>query len=89
MDIRVPLAKHGRDNRREENATRRGVEGAFDLNRGAKLETTGSRWTIRDRLLATLRGDKPNRPPFIDRLEIWYKCHTKAGTIPPELQGSR
>jgi len=51
------------------------------------MDTSGTRWTIRDRLLATLRGDKPDRPPFIDRLEIWYKYHIKAGTMPPEFRG--
>ena len=61
--------------------------GHSDLNGGAKMEAFDSRWTIRDRLLATLRGDKPDRPPFIDRLEIWYRCHINAGTMPPELRG--
>jgi hypothetical protein len=51
------------------------------------MEAFDSRWTIRDRLLATLRGDKPDRPPFIDRLEIWYNCHIMAGTMPQKLQG--
>jgi hypothetical protein len=29
-----------------------------------------------------LRGEKPDRLPFIDRLELWYSSHSRAGTLP-------
>ena len=43
--------------------------------------------TLRDSVVATLKGEKPNRLPFIDRLEIWYESHTHAGTLPEEFSG--
>jgi len=43
--------------------------------------------TLRDRVFATLKGEKPDCPPFIDRLEIWYESHTRAGTLPEEFSG--
>lgn len=42
---------------------------------------------MRDRVIATLKGEKLHRPPFIDRLELWYKSHTNAGTLPEEFRG--
>jgi hypothetical protein len=43
--------------------------------------------TLRDRVVATLKGEKPDCLPFIDRLEIWYESHTRAGTLPEEFSG--
>ena len=43
--------------------------------------------SIRSRMVKTLRGEKPDRPPFIDRLELWHKTHVRAGTLPEEFQG--
>jgi hypothetical protein len=34
------------------------------------------------RVLDTLTGNKPNRIPFIDRLELWYNGHRRRGTLP-------
>jgi uroporphyrinogen-III decarboxylase len=40
------------------------------------------------RVLAVLQGRKPDRIPFIDRLELWFTTHRRAGTLPAEfLQG--
>jgi hypothetical protein len=42
---------------------------------------------IRDRVVATLKGGKPDRLPFIHRMEMWYRTHTWAGTLPAEFWG--
>lgn len=38
-----------------------------------------------NRLLTTMRGGKPDRLPFVARMELWYSCHSRAGTLPPEF----
>jgi hypothetical protein len=43
--------------------------------------------SIRGRVLAVLQDKRPDRLPFIDRLEVWYACHSRAGTVPEEFQG--
>ncbi len=45
------------------------------------------KWTVYDRVVAILRGDKPDRLPFIDRLEIWHASHHRAGTLPKKFSG--
>jgi len=52
-----------------------------------KMESTSRKWTIHERVRAILEGEKPDRLPFIDRLEIWYKHHTRTGTLPGEFNG--
>ena len=42
--------------------------------------------TIRERVIATLEDRKPDRMPFIDRLEIWHKSQVRAGTLPAEYR---
>ena len=37
---------------------------------------------ISGRVRALLQGEKPDRLPFIDRLELWYSSHSRAGTLP-------
>lgn len=34
------------------------------------------------RVLSMLEGKKPDRIPFIDRMELWYSAHTLNGTLP-------
>ncbi len=46
-----------------------------------------ARMTIRQRVEAVLTGQKPDRLPFLDRLENWHRWHTRAGTLPPEYDG--
>jgi hypothetical protein len=41
---------------------------------------------IYSRVIATLRGDKPARLPFIDRMELWYSAHSRLGTLPEEFK---
>ncbi len=42
---------------------------------------------IYSRVIAVLKGERPDRLPFIDRLELWYTAHTRAGTLPDAFQG--
>ena len=41
--------------------------------------------TITERVLKALNGQTPERIPFVCRLDVWYACHQRAGTIPPEF----
>ena len=47
---------------------------------------TATRMSQRDRLLAVLAGEQPDRIPFIDRLEVWYDARTRTGTLPEEFR---
>jgi hypothetical protein len=38
------------------------------------------------RVSAVLRGEKPDRLPFIDRMELWYSSHSRLGTLPEEFK---
>ena len=41
---------------------------------------------IRERVLAILEGKKPDRLPFIDRLEIWYHSRLRSTILPEVFQ---
>jgi uncharacterized coiled-coil protein SlyX len=43
--------------------------------------------TDRERMLAAIRGEEPDRIPFVPRLEFWYRARKRSGTLPPELEG--
>jgi hypothetical protein len=43
--------------------------------------------TNRERVLAILRREMPDRIPWIPRLKLWYTAHQSAGTLPQELRG--
>jgi hypothetical protein len=43
--------------------------------------------TIHDRVTAVLQGEKPDRLPFIDRIEIWYRSKCQDGTLPQKFKG--
>ncbi len=45
---------------------------------------TGS---IRERFLAILNDQRPERIPFIDRMNFWYESHKMAGTLPQRYAG--
>jgi len=45
------------------------------------------KWTMRERVLAVMDGRMPDRLPFIDRIEIWYKGMLARGTMPPAYEG--
>jgi hypothetical protein len=40
----------------------------------------------RERILATIRGETPDRLPFVPRLEFWYRARCRSRTLPPELR---
>src|SRR5574341_2144283 len=41
---------------------------------------------MRQRALAVMQGEQPDRLPFITRLETWYKSHLRTGTLPVEFR---
>ena len=43
--------------------------------------------TEREKQLAALNGDSPDRIPWMPRLEIWYTARYLTGTLPPEFIG--
>lgn len=45
--------------------------------------------TERERQLAVLNGESPDRMSWMPRLEIWYTAHYLAGTLPEEFKGMR
>jgi hypothetical protein len=42
--------------------------------------------TDRERVLAAIAGEVPDRLPFVPRLEFWHRAHCRRGTLPPEVQ---
>jgi hypothetical protein len=42
---------------------------------------------IRSRVVAVLTGNKPDRLPFIDRMELWHTFHERLGTLPDQYRG--
>ena len=42
---------------------------------------------MKERVLAVLAGKQPDRLPFIDRIEIWYKGMQARGTMPQAYAG--
>ncbi|MDP6041004.1 MAG: hypothetical protein QGG64_20815, partial [Candidatus Latescibacteria bacterium] len=42
--------------------------------------------TERERILAIMNGQSPDRMPWIPRLLIWHRAHVRAGTLPEQLQ---
>lgn len=51
------------------------------------MEATNKEMSIHDRVVAILQGEKPDRIPFIDRMEFWYKNRVREGTMPQEFIG--
>lgn len=43
--------------------------------------------TIQERVTAVLQGRTPDRLPFIDRMEVWYKSKHHSGTLPHKFKG--
>jgi hypothetical protein len=44
------------------------------------------KWTIRERVQAVFQGKRPDRLPFIDRMEIWYQYKSQKGEIPEKFE---
>ncbi len=51
------------------------------------MPAVGKKWTMRDRVLAVMDGRLPDRLPFIDRIEIWYKGMQARETMPRAYEG--
>jgi hypothetical protein len=51
------------------------------------MQAATQKWTMRDRVTAILQRKKPDRLPFIDRMEIWYKSKGRDGTLPAKFKG--
>jgi hypothetical protein len=43
--------------------------------------------TERERILAAIRGEIPDRMPWVPRLEFWHRARLRAGAMPAELRG--
>jgi hypothetical protein len=43
--------------------------------------------TNRERILAMIRGEIPDRLPWVPRLDFWYRAQAYLGTLPKELRG--
>jgi hypothetical protein len=43
--------------------------------------------SMRDRVAAVLKGDIPDRLPFVDRIELWYQHHRNSPTMPKPYRG--
>lgn len=43
--------------------------------------------TDRERLLAILAGESPDRIPWIPRLQVWHTAHSRLGTLPERFRG--
>jgi uroporphyrinogen-III decarboxylase len=41
--------------------------------------------THRERILAAIRGEVPDRLPWVPRLEFWHRARLRQGTLPPGL----
>jgi hypothetical protein len=42
---------------------------------------------MNERIIAVMQGLKPDRHPFVTRLETWYKSHLRSGTLPERYVG--
>jgi hypothetical protein len=51
------------------------------------MGTAVSRMSMRQRVLAVLEGNKPDRFPFISRMDFWYRGRGSQGTMPAEFRG--
>jgi hypothetical protein len=51
------------------------------------MPSSNSKMAIRQRVEAVLTGQKPDRLPFLDRLENWHRWHARGGTMPWEFAG--
>jgi len=43
--------------------------------------------TERERVLAAIRGEVPDRLPWVPRLEFWHRVRLRKGNLPAELRG--
>ena len=53
------------------------------------MSANQNRWSVYDRMMAILDGRKPDRYPFIGRLELWRKGLLRTGTLPEPYREMR
>ncbi|MBN1809466.1 MAG: hypothetical protein JW909_10400 [Planctomycetes bacterium] len=41
--------------------------------------------THRERILAACRGEKPDRIPWVPRMDLWYNAHARSGDLPEQF----
>ena len=51
-----------------------------------EITPTSARMSMRERVLAVLQGRKPDRLPFIDRMDFWYRGRRQQGSLPEEFR---
>jgi hypothetical protein len=51
------------------------------------MEDTKQKWSMHERVSAVLEHRKPDRHPFIDRMELWYQSKHQEGTMPENFKG--
>ena len=51
------------------------------------MPDTKNTWSQYERVVAVLQGRKPDRHPFVTRLETWYKSHQRSKTLPERFEG--
>ena len=44
-------------------------------------------WTHKQRMMATIRGEMPDRIPYAPRLDLWFAANQKRGTLPRPYSG--
>lgn len=50
------------------------------------MNTSNQKMSMRNRVLAILQGRKPDRIPFIDRMDFWYRGCLQQGKMPQEFK---
>lgn len=51
------------------------------------MDITNQKMSICARVLAVLSGKKPDRIPFIDRMDFWYRGRRQQGSMPKQFRG--
>lgn len=50
------------------------------------MDAPQQKMSIHDRVIAVMKGEKPDRLPFVDRLELWHKGLSYTGALPVEFK---
>jgi len=67
-------------------SSREAERGVWDLTR-SKPQGSAREMTDRQRILAAIRGQPPDRIAFVPRLDFWYRARRYANNFPPAMQG--
>lgn len=41
--------------------------------------------TVYERVVSILHRERPDRLPFVGRLDVWHACHRRSGSLPPQF----